>query len=578
MSSARLPRWNEWMPGLALAASAACAAPAGAPDDGAPAGSGGKADGLTEGCPAAVGINAADGAQRRCFDEGSGQFVATACCVDVCDGAGWREQTNGRVCAWLETPGLEGAVEGQFAPSLCCELADTLACARGERDGDACRDPETDTTLDDACCGDAPPIASCHPLVESSVHECVRTRMWEPDGNVSLVPLRPTELLEICTHEGDVAGPLRDEVCNNFPDEPVCQLDFESFTEQVLAPCSEALRDQYQCAFGTSYRDIERLPNNAIFREVTLTLDDVASLSPVEREQVVLAARQSAFDQVESAEQAFEFFDQGELNVLEFFELGNEQAFSAYEFGAGDNSFGAIFEHGTTSLAATIDDSGLQIPGDTFRLGCEVPFGSAGQICSGDEICGELRCGGMIDNHPVGAVGRCIDGSLGQSSPANEARCTSAAECPIDDGLICSGLTQFDEGTCRPAWVLGQFREALTVALPKKGKITRDIFVYGLATVPEDARIELSLIHPDLKQLKVTLIPALQDEGTPFVVFDGKTDPAAIGTTFVRIDRVIAHSGDEALNGKWTLVVEDTKTGKAGTLDGWELRFSSRMD
>ena len=46
----------------------------------------------------------------------------------------------------------------------------------------------------------------------------------------------------------------------------------------------------------------------------------------------------------------------------------------------------------------------------------------------------------------------------------------------------------------------------------------------------------------------------------------------------VTIDRVIAHPGDESLNGKWTLVVEDTKSGKAGMIDGWELRFSSRMD
>ncbi len=146
------------------------------------------------------------------------------------------------------------------------------------------------------------------------------------------------------------------------------------------------------------------------------------------------------------------------------------------------------------------------------------------------------------------------------------------------DGLVCSGLSIFDEGFCRPAWVLGRFRDQHTIALPKKGKITRDLFVWGLATVPEDAFIELRLLHPDPKQIKITLIPALQDEGTPFVVFDGKTDPAAVGTTTVVIDKPILHPGDESLNGRWTLVVEDTKTGKAGQIDAWALRFSSRMD
>lgn len=56
------------------------------------------------------------------------------------------------------------------------------------------------------------------------------------------------------------------------------------------------------------------------------------------------------------------------------------------------------------------------------------------------------------------------------------------------------------------------------------------------------------------------------------------TDPAAVGTTTVIIDRVIEHPGDESLNGLWSLVVEDTKSGGAGKIDTWSLRFSSRMD
>ncbi len=557
----------------------ACTAQNAASDAESGGGAGGKADGLGDiECPASVGINEAPGGQRRCFDEGTGQFVSTACCADLCEGAGWREQDNGRVCAWLGDPGLDGASKGQFAPSMCCELSDDLACARAELDGATCRDPDTDATLDAACCAKQPPAASCHPLVESSVRECVRTRMWEPDGDPELLPMRPTELLEVCTLEGDVTGPMRDELCASFPDEPVCALDFGDFTEQVLAPCGPALHEQYDCAFGTSFRDIERLPNNAIVRESVLTIDDIAELDANDREQIILATRQSAFESVATVEEAFASFDNGELNLVDLIEMGNGRPYRALEFGAGDNSFGAIFEHGTTTLVGVIHDSDLLRPVDEFAPGCDVPFGIPGLSCHSADACEGLPCGGMIDNHPAGEVGRCINSSLGQDSPALEQRCTSAADCPLQDGLICSGITQFDEGFCRPAWVLGQFREVRTIQLPKKGKITRDLYVYGLATVPEDAWINLRLLHPDPKQIKITLIPALQDEGTPFVVFDGKTDPAAVGTTTVEIDRVIAHPGDESLNGKWTLVVEDTKTGKAGMVDGWELRFTSRMD
>lgn len=557
----------------------ACAAQNTASDGEQHDGVGGKADGLGElACPAEVGINDAPGGQRRCFDEVSGQFVPTACCAEHCDGARWREHDNGRVCAWLADPGLEGASVGQFAPTMCCELGDDIACARAQTDGAGCRDPQSDAAVDPACCAEQPPVASCDPLVESSVRECVRTRMWEPDSNVELLPMRPTELLDVCTLEGDVTGPIRDELCASFPDEPVCQLDFEAFTEQVLRPCGSALRDQYDCAFGTSFRDIERLPNNAIVRESVLTIADVSALSAIEREQIIIAARQSAFDDIASVEQAFEYFDGGELNLIDLVEMGNGRPYRALEFGAGDNSFGAIFEHGTTTMVAFIQDSDLLRPIPEFAPGCDVPFGVAGLVCQGAETCQGLPCGGMIDVHPVGMVGRCVNSALGQDSPALEQRCTSAADCPLHDGLVCSGITQFDEGFCRPAWVLGQFREVATIALPQRGTITRDLYVYGLATVPEDAWISLRLLHPDPKQIKITLIPALQDEGTPFVVFDGKTDPAAIGTTAVTIDRVIAHPGDESLNGKWTLVVEDTKSGKAGMIDGWELRFSSRMD
>lgn len=559
---------------------AACAAPGAASSDASGGGAGGKADGLGDiGCPAEVGINDADGEQRRCFDEATGRFVPTACCADLCDGAGWREQSNGRACAWLDDPGLDGAKVGQFAPSMCCSLNDDLACAGAELDGDTCRDPESNAVVDEACCVEEPDdVAVCHPLVESSVRECVSAGMRESDP--SIPPRRPTELLELCTTEGDLTGPMRDELCAVFPDEAVCQLSFEEFHTNVLGACGEALRAQYDCAFGTGFRDIERLPNNAIVRDVVLTAADIATLGDLEREQIIVAARQSAFDDVASVEAAFEFFDQGELNVLDIVEISTGRPFRALEYGAGDNSFGAIFELGSTTLVGKIQDGEMVRPVDEFVLGCDVPFGVPGLVCSNHAACGQgLRCEGAISEHPAGGVvGRCVDHRVSDDAPANEARCSAPSDCPIEDGLVCSGLSIFDEGFCRPAWVLGQFHDNNTIELPAQGTHQRDLAVWGLATVPEDAFISLRLLHPDPQTIKITLIPALRDEGTPFVVFDGATDPAAVGTTTVVIDKAIEHSGDESLNGLWSIVVEDSAAGGAGQIDTWSLRFSSRMD
>lgn len=58
---------------------------------------GGKADDSSS-CPANATLNSGSGSQRRCIDADSGQFIATACCAQVCAGADWQPQTNGERC------------------------------------------------------------------------------------------------------------------------------------------------------------------------------------------------------------------------------------------------------------------------------------------------------------------------------------------------------------------------------------------------------------------------------------------------------------------------------------------------
>jgi hypothetical protein len=149
-------------------------------------------------------------------------------------------------------------------------------------------------------------------------------------------------------------------------------------------------------------------------------------------------------------------------------------------------------------------------------------------------------------------------------------------DCPLEHGLLCSGISVFDVGFCRPAWMFGGFEDAMSSEIPDGGVLERDIFVYGLASVHEDARIVVRLQHPDPSQLRITLRGALQDEGTISTVFDGPAE-GATGPELV-LDRRILHPGDEQLNGRWTLVIEDLVPTGVGAIEGWEMHFSSRFD
>jgi hypothetical protein len=77
--------------------------------------------------------------------------------------------------------------------------------------------------------------------------------------------------------------------------------------------------------------------------------------------------------------EAFAAVDQGEIAFTELWDASARRAFSAYEYGAGDNSYGAIFVHGTTTLAASIGDGDLS--------GCQSFWGAERRRCDADADC-----------------------------------------------------------------------------------------------------------------------------------------------------------------------------------------------
>jgi subtilisin-like proprotein convertase family protein len=100
--------------------------------------------------------------------------------------------------------------------------------------------------------------------------------------------------------------------------------------------------------------------------------------------------------------------------------------------------------------------------------------------------------------------------------------------------------------------------------------LSRTLIANGLATVDTDVELDLFVLHPDATQLRITLTnPA----GAEVTVFDGEASEV-----FLRRHPVIGFSGDEMVNGPWTLRIIDTVSGEEGTLDHWTLRLGSRFD
>lgn len=536
---------------------------------------GDKADGLIE-CPVNAELNSAQGSQKRCVDSDNGQFVATECCADVCAGADWREQTNGTFCAWGDDPGTQGAQAGQFAPRTCCELNEELSCDVAETVGDACEDTGRGVEVASACCESSPD--SCHPAVAGELRDCVELVMEDNEFDSEALPLLNSEALALCASEGDLQGPMLDSLCFGDPDSEFCQVTFETFATNFVQACETELSPEYRCVFGLTYGDMLDNPRFHFVERSELVLADAQALSTDEQARILLAIGESAADTNIDLVEGFDFVDDNRINKLRFWDGSNDLPFVAYEFGAGDNSFGAVFHSDTGALAARIVDGDIYDGSPSANLGCDIDVGPGQAFCSEDGDCdGDLRCNGRVDGHPAQSpLGKCVDTSAGQGLPQNGADCASEADCSFDDGLLCSGLSIFDVGFCRPAWMFGRFSSESSSSIPANGVVEQDIFVYGLATVPEDANIKFNLSHSDVSALNITVIPAGRDNASLATVFTGATDAVA-GQTSLAIDGNLFHPGDEDLNGRWTLRIENTGSG-TGSVNGYQLDFSSRFD
>jgi len=165
------------------------------------------------------------------------------------------------------------------------------------------------------------------------------------------------------------------------------------------------------------------------------------------------------------------------------------------------------------------------------------------------------------------ATGQCAPktnpGGVGES-------CSSANPCP--EGLACLGefiWAGSNDGFCIADWQAKDFYSFDDMAIPDDGApIQSSVVACGLATVPVDIVVTLHLEHPRPEDLLVKLEDPNSQQGT---VLDHEPYDGGAIVTFVG-------SGDDMVNGLWTLHVSDTVAGEAGKLIGWSVYLLSNYD
>ena len=117
--------------------------------------------------------------------------------------------------------------------------------------------------------------------------------------------------------------------------------------------------DPNACVFGATYHDLEAQAHLAIANRNKIHPDTLRTLSAEDQHRLVLAVQQSAHTDVTTPEEAIARVDQQEVNVTWIVEPAARRTFVAFEYGAGDNSYGAIFSRADGAMVTNIHDGDL---------------------------------------------------------------------------------------------------------------------------------------------------------------------------------------------------------------------------
>lgn len=113
------------------------------------------------------------------------------------------------------------------------------------------------------------------------------------------------------------------------------------------------------CLFGEVYRDLRENPALTIAGELKVTAANLDTLSAEHQAWLVRAVQQSSHTDVTTPLEALGRVDQGEVNLTRVVDPTGRRTFAAFEYGAGDNSYGAVFEVWSGEMVTNIHDGDL---------------------------------------------------------------------------------------------------------------------------------------------------------------------------------------------------------------------------
>ena len=129
---------------------------------------------------------------------------------------------------------------------------------------------------------------------------------------------------------------------------------------KLTVMCTGAGCFNTSCVFGQTYGEIFDNPALTVINKRKITAVDVPMLVDYERQHLVDAVKQSSHTDVTTPEEAITRVDQQEMNITYLAEPAAQRMFVAFEYGAGDNSYGAIFSRTDGSMVTNIHDGDLE--------------------------------------------------------------------------------------------------------------------------------------------------------------------------------------------------------------------------
>ncbi|MBU6160999.1 MAG: proprotein convertase P-domain-containing protein [Myxococcales bacterium] len=433
--------------------------------------------------------------------------------------------------------------------------------------------PESDATDTDAIADvadpdapDAPEVPTdwdvCARIVGTTLATCIEEQLRDPElayrrGGRQQAHAR-------CT-DAEPAAAAWDAWCAS-PDAEAfaCGSGFEAWYDTTFPACRRELRDwnyDRTCVFGPRWNTQDLEP--AIREVYRRWFTDAAEYTDLDARQLVRAVQLAGSSEVTTLAGALGSIDSGEARKIVLWDASVRRTWVLWEFGRGDNSYGAWFAADDATAVARVAD------GDTYD--CAAFYGPEMRECLGNDDCAAgARCVGTVEPF----AGRCVNLTLDPPDLATPCNPEEDASCGEDSALLCSGATNDFVGQCRPAWMRGNYGTSPELSADDSDPqgLRSQLVVTGLTTVSTDVNVRLVLQHPDMSQVSLTLTnPAGTSANLPI--------PDGVGSYLVLEQQVEGIPGDEAVNGIWTLTVFDNQPdGQAAYLQEWTLRLGSRWD